>query len=173
MVDEVKPHKNKDQDKINKAKRYNYTQGVDQILRHLTPKLAPKKGLLDGMIIQDWTSIVGEELADQCMPQKIVFPRGKRQEGVLHIGVYDGASGMMLQHKSPQILARVNKHYGYPAISKMTMTGIMPTYAKSKPSRPPAKPLTTEQQEKLQSMLEGLDEGPLKDALRGYGENLV
>jgi hypothetical protein len=175
MVDEVKPHKNKDQDqdKINKAKRYNYTQGMDQILRRMTPKVAPKKGLLDGMIIQDWTSIVGEELADQCIPQKIVFPRGKRQEGVLHIGVYDGASGMMLQHKSPQILARVNKHYGYPAVSKITLMAIAPAEIKSRPSRVLAKPLTTEQQAKLQSMLEGLDDGPLKDALRGYGENLV
>jgi hypothetical protein len=167
MADQVRP------DKINKAKRYHYTQGVDQIMRRLTPKLAPKKGLLDGMIIQDWTSIVGEELADQCIPQKIGFPRGKRQDGVLHVGVYDGGTGMMLQHRSPQILARVNKHYGYPAVSKLTIIGITPSQTKPKASRLPAKPLTPEQQEKLQAMLQDLPDGPLKDALREYGENLV
>ncbi len=86
------------------------------------PKIAApairKRGFTQARLITDWPAIVGEKLAQQTAPQKIVFPRGATTGALLHIRVSQGFA-LELQHIAPQVIDRINLFFGYRAISDL------------------------------------------------------
>lgn len=90
-------------------------------------RLLGKRGLANMEILRHWPEIVGAELGQACAPEKIVWPRAaapadagaEQQRGaVLHIRV-DGPQAVELQHRSDEIIARVNRLFGFAAVEKI------------------------------------------------------
>jgi len=79
-----------------------------------------RRGFAEGGLIADWRAIVGAELAASCWPDRISFPPGKRGGGTLRIRVAGGLA-TELQHLTPQLLERVNGHFGYRAIDRISL----------------------------------------------------
>ena len=52
--------------------------------------------------------VIGDLLARETVPQKLVFPRGSRTDAVLHLRVASGFA-LELQHIAPQIIERMHK----------------------------------------------------------------
>ena len=75
-------------------------------------------GFVQTSIIGRWSEIVGARFAGAATPDSIRFPRGKRQDGTLHLVVHP-AYGPMIQHVVPEIIERVNRFFGYPAIARV------------------------------------------------------
>ncbi len=65
-----------------------------------------------------WPDIVGDTLAHMTRPEHYQPGRGAADNGVLTVRVA-GAFGLDLQHLSPQIIERVNAHFGYRAVAKI------------------------------------------------------
>jgi hypothetical protein len=74
------------------------------------------RGFAEAGLITEWASVVGEDIARMSRPIQLAFPRGERKGGVLTIAC-SGAAALELQHLKPQILDRVNTHFGYGAVS--------------------------------------------------------
>ena len=74
-----------------------------------------RRGFTVPALVTEWPAIVGPELARTTLPLKIVFPRGARTGGVLHIRV-EGAFALELQHMEPLLIERLNGFYGYAAL---------------------------------------------------------
>ena len=77
-------------------------------------------GFVQSAVVTRWPEIVGARYAEACAPESIRFPRGKRDRGVLHL-VAAGAHAPMLQHVAPQIVERVNRFFGYPAVERVAI----------------------------------------------------
>ena len=87
-----------------------------------------KRGLAGADILRHWRDIVGAELARMCAPERIAWPRpqthahtetGEAEGGaVLHIRV-EGPQAIEVQHRSGEIIERVNRMFGYAAIDKI------------------------------------------------------
>ncbi len=94
-----------------------------------------------GALLEDWQYIVGADLADRARPEKLDFPRGQRQGGVLSIRTAP-ADALVLQHEAPRILERLNGHFGYCAVERIKLIQAPPTGHQSHATRPvrPAKP---------------------------------
>jgi hypothetical protein len=91
------------------------SKSVDQVVK----PVYKKHGFAESRILTEWAAIVGAELADCSVPQKITFSRGKREGGTLYILV-SGARALELQHMQPLILDKIATYFGYPAISRLT-----------------------------------------------------
>ena len=92
---------------------------------------ARARGFATAALLAEWPSIVGAELAQFTMPDRVVWPRhrddtgetvrrqGRRDEGAVLVLRVDGPRAIEVQHRSCQILERVNSHFGYRAVAEM------------------------------------------------------
>jgi len=110
-----------------------------------------KFGFVQSSVVSRWGEIVGPRFAAVSVPESIRFPRGRKEEGTLHLLVR-GAHAPMMQHIVPEIIERVNRFFGYPAIAKVAMrAGELP----AKPARAPApslKPVPSELGDSLRAI---------------------
>lgn len=93
---------------------------VATLVSKLTRKVLGKYGFSYGGLITEWETIVGHDLAESCIPEKLTFPSNKRDSGVLRLRA-DGGAALELQHLEPQILERINSYFGYKAVSRLQL----------------------------------------------------
>jgi len=74
-------------------------------------------GFEDAFIFEHWTEIIGPELAAHVTPQKLSRARAG-QPRTLTLAA-PGPLSLELQHRSPQILERINAFYGYRAVGRL------------------------------------------------------
>jgi hypothetical protein len=89
-------------------------------------------GFVQHSVVSRWGEIVGPRYADVSAPESIRFPAGKRAGGTLTLTVA-GAHAPMMQHVLPEIVERVNRFFGYPAVEKVAIR--QGTVAKPAPRR--------------------------------------
>jgi len=77
-------------------------------------------GFVQSAVVSRWSEIVGERFAQVSAPESIRFPHGQRADGVLTLGVA-GAHAPMIQHVATEIVERVNRFFGYPAVAKIVI----------------------------------------------------
>jgi hypothetical protein len=104
---------------IPKSKRVNKGfKSASSFLNSLTQKSLEKKGFSQSKLITNWYEIVGTELSKYSMPFKITFP--KNGLGATLLLEIDGAFGPEIELQKEIIKEKVNRLYGYTAISKVT-----------------------------------------------------
>ncbi len=96
-----------------------------------------KFGFVQSSIVSRWAEIVGARHAELTRPESIRFPAGKRADGTLLLTVASGHAPVV-QHIVPDIIARVNRFFGYPAVAKVAIRQglVQPREAVNRP--PPA-----------------------------------
>ena len=108
-------------------------------------------GFIQSSIVSRWAEIVGERYAKVSSPESIRFPAGKKSSGVLTL-IVQGAHAPLMQHLSPLIIERVNRFFGYPAVTKVTFRqGSMPLEPK-RAKRPELRPVPKELGEGLREI---------------------
>lgn len=139
----------------------------------VTAPMRRRRGLVDAGLFAEWPSIVGETLADQCLPLRVA--RG--QEGVggtLHIRVA-GPLALELQHLEPQVVERINAWFGYRAIAALRFhQGPIekPVPARKRAAQPRPAP-SPEDIAALEQALSGIDDPELRRALDRLGKAVV
>ncbi|WP_051245060.1 DUF721 domain-containing protein [Thalassobaculum salexigens] len=134
----------------------------------LTDPLFRKRGFVEGRIPRDWAQIVGADLARCCAPESLNFPRGRREGATLKIVALPG-SALEIQHLAPQIIERVNGHFGWAAVARMTIRqGLLPKPPKSR--RPALRPLAEREKTAILDRVVGVHDPELRDRLRALGE---
>lgn len=134
-----KPARKSPAKKAAAAKIYQRPRGGEaRMISDLVPEVGRtafrKFGFIQSSIISRWTEIVGAKLGVVTQPAMIRFPAGAKTGGTLHLFVC-GAHAPMLQHVAPDIMASVNRFFGYAAIAQIRMAhGLVP------PSPPKPKP---------------------------------
>src|SRR3546814_17040650 len=75
-------------------------------------------GFVQSCVVSRWREIVGVRYAKVTAPDSIRFPRGERDGGTLTL-VVEGAFAPLLQQVTPEIIDRVNRFFGYRAVSRV------------------------------------------------------
>ena len=126
-------------------------------------------------LITEWHRIVGERLADFCQPMRILFPRGQRVGGVLHIKVI-GAMALELQHMEPMLIDRINTYFGYGAVAsvRLKQSGALKAIRKiqEKPKEKKVK-LDQAQKEGISHGLETVEDEKMREILQRLGESVA
>jgi hypothetical protein len=112
---------------------------------------ARARGFAITALLAEWPAIIGDELARFTMPDRVVWPRrredeepanplrGRRGEGATLVLRVEGPRAIEVQHRSGQILERVNLYFGYRAITEMRIlqAPVVRTQARPAPPEPP------------------------------------
>ncbi|MGH6737246.1 MAG: DUF721 domain-containing protein [Methyloceanibacter sp.] len=92
---------------------------------------ARARGFATTALLSDWPAIVGRELAQFTMPDRVIWPRrlkeaeldrpkeGRRAEGATLVLRIEGPRAIEVQHRAGPILERINAYFGYRAVTEM------------------------------------------------------
>jgi hypothetical protein len=136
-------------------------------VERFTKPIFGKRGLADGAIAAQWPQIIGDTLANVTMPEKVSYPRGDRRGGTLYLRVANGSFATELIHLEPQLIERINRYFGYRAISRVRLNQ-GPVTAPKSPPRSGVTPDHSEAEPDLR--LDAIDDPDLHAALRALGQ---
>ncbi|MBB4100965.1 DUF721 domain-containing protein [Sphingomonas kyeonggiensis] len=143
-------------------------RSVSELLPDVGAASFRKFGFVQHSIVSRWAEIVGERYARVSIPESIKFPQGKREQGVLSL-IVSGAFAPTMQHVSPEIMDRVNRFFGYPAVAKIAIRhGQVKAPAKAAPP-PSLKPLS----EAMGDSLRGIADPELKAVLEALAAGVA
>jgi hypothetical protein len=127
------------------------------------------RGFAEAGLITEWASIVGNDVARMSRPVQLVFSRGERKGGVITVEC-GGAAALELQHLKPQILDRINSHFGYAAVADLRFKqGSAPVKARSRAAVRDSKPPTPAEIAETTAALATVPEGDIKASLLRLG----
>jgi hypothetical protein len=129
-----------------------------------------KRGLAFGSLITEWDTIVGPNLARQTLPEKLSFPRGKREDATLSIRAM-GAIALELQHLEPLILERINGFFGYKAVSRLRL--IHAALPSPPPRRVRTRELSMSEETRIAETTAAVDDPALRESLERFGRALL
>ncbi|WP_238475319.1 DUF721 domain-containing protein [Sphingomonas cavernae] len=124
-------------------------------------------GFVQSAVVSRWSEIVGARYADVSAPESIRFPQGSRADGVLTLSV-TGAHAPMMQHVAPEIIERVNRFFGYPAVARLAIRhGAAPKPTPKRPTPPSLKPIPVELGDSLRTIADPELKTVLESLARG------
>jgi hypothetical protein len=127
-------------------------------------------GFVQSSVVTRWPEIVGPAHARVCSPEAIRFPPGEKAEGILQLVVIP-AHAPLIQQVTPEIIARVNRFFGYKAIARVKLRhGIVTPPTDGKPATPPPslKPIPLE----LGDSLRDIGDPELRTVLESLARSL-
>ncbi|TCS62212.1 DUF721 domain-containing protein [Varunaivibrio sulfuroxidans] len=114
--------------------RSNGPKALAPSIDKITRRLFGKRGFTEAAVLNDWPSVVGEDLARHCLPEKITYPDKSKIQGTLRLRVANGAFAVEMQHMEPVIIERINAFFGYRAVARLHLVQA-PLPQSSSPSR--------------------------------------
>jgi hypothetical protein len=138
------------------------------ILRNTIKDAFAKQGFAATELVTRWPEIVGPEISAHCEPEKIQWPRPygseDQQPGTLVLRV-EGPTAVEIQHLSRIILERVNRFFGWQAVTDLRLRQA-PLGRREKPA-PPAPDHAAA--DRIASSLTEISDEKLKQALARLG----
>ena len=144
---------------------------LDKHFEKLAKASFARYGFAYGELIARWPEIVGPALSRHCEPERIKWPRGagetdQKLGGTLHILAEPGRA-LDLQHQAHHIIERVNRFYGYGAVTSVKITQSHLTKLKSLTKQ--ANALDDETGEALAARLGSIADDNLRQSLLRLG----
>jgi hypothetical protein len=110
----------KSKKEIKPKRRWGGLRRLNTIVPAVTRDTLSRRGFLQGEVVARWRDIVGPNLADHTVPERLAFPRGDRHGANLVIRVAPGLAPE-LQHSSPRVIERINAYFGYGAVASLKL----------------------------------------------------
>lgn len=155
---------------------------IAEITNALMDPILAKKAGINTMLIGVWDEIVGPDFEECSRPEKIIWPRqrgqmqsdaergGGLEPGQLTIAC-EGSRALFLSHQQGEIISRINSFFGFPAINRIKI--IQKTVQKHDKIRKRPRRLQKSEQQELHTMLDGVEDSNLKQALAKLGEAVL
>lgn len=153
------------------SRRTRKPKALASLVAGLTRPLFGRRGLADGAIVREWPAIAGPLLAAHTVPERIVYPHGKRNEGTLHLRVATGGLATEILHLEPQLIERVNGYFGFRAVARLKLTQ-GPVAKRDQPPKSRS-PLNADQEDVLAGILAQVDDADLQAALDALGRSIM
>lgn len=103
------------------GRRSGRARPVADHLKPLTRKCFGRRGFADSDMIVAWPSVIGAELARLSAPERVIYPKGRRSGGTLHLRIASGSIAVELQHMLPLLVERINGYFGYRAVDHVRL----------------------------------------------------
>jgi len=161
-----------------KPRRYERKRGgparaISEIMPEIGRTAFRRFGFVQSSVVTRWPEIVGSTHAKVCAPESIRFAPGEKNDGILQLVVVP-AHAPLIQHVIPEIIERVNRFFGYNAVSrvKIRQGEVKAPAAKEKKSvSPPSlKPVPVELGESLRDIGDPELRAVLESLARSMGD---
>ena len=152
--------------------RRHQIRTIASSVERLTRPVFQRRGFAGTEIVEHWGHIVGPRLAEVCIPERITYPAQSRRSGILHLRIGSSSLALEIQHLEPQIVERINSHFGYSAIERLRIQHAPVVSPRAAPTAPTPS-LNGNDQALLEASLDSLEEDELKEALRALGNGVM
>ncbi|MDY8109433.1 DciA family protein [Fulvimarina sp. 2208YS6-2-32] len=147
----------------------------DIAARLVDPVLQKKAGMTAELAVA-WPQIAGPRLAGQTRPLEFRWPPKRSEDdpfqpATLVVGA-EPMAALRLQHQTSELIARINRLYGFPAIAKIKITQ-MPIMEPQRNNKPPLRALTAADRRKVEEMVGHIEDETLKASLKGLAEAML
>lgn len=160
--------------KSSKVKPYERPRGgpakpISELMPQIGRTAFRRFGFVQSSVVTRWPEIVGPAHARVCAPESIRFPPGEKSEGILQL-VVTPAHAPLIQHVIPEIIERVNRFFGYSAVSrvKLRQGAVKPPPAEEPKAPPSLKPIPME----LGDSLRDIGDPELRTVLESLARSL-
>lgn len=107
-------------------------RAIGSLVPAITRKAMERYGFPAAAVLTDWPLIVGSDLAAFTAPERLRWPKGAREgdeapgdrnvpEGATLVLRVEGPRVLELQHRIPQLLDRINAHFGFRAVTEIRL----------------------------------------------------
>jgi hypothetical protein len=96
-------------------------RALAEILPQLVEPSLRRRGLGSGRLVADWPLLVGTELANDSVPERLAFPPRQTTSGTLTVRVRSGATAVELTYRQADLVARINAQFGYPLVARLRL----------------------------------------------------
>lgn len=159
----------------NKTRQYERPRGgmvrpIGELMPEIGRTAFRKFGFIQSSVVTRWAEIVGAKHAQVCAPESIRFPPGEKSGGILQLVVV-AAHAPLIAHVEPEIIDRVNRFFGYNAVSriKLRQGAVKPPPADKGAAAPPSlRPIPIE----LGESLRDIGDPELRTVLESLARNL-
>jgi len=135
------------------------------LLPEAAAKAYRKHGFAESRLLTDWAAVVGERLAEVCLPEKLA------RDGALSVRV-SPAFALELQHLEPKILERIAGFFGHRAVTRIKLRQGVVEPSKADLRREP-RPLTEDEAIALDARLSIVQDEGLRAALDRLGRAVI
>ena len=94
---------------------------ASETVRKSLDQVVGRKGFAESEVLLRWPEIIGEALAQTCNPVKVHYGTNRQIGATLVVQANSGRAPEVM-HLAPKIIERVNRFYGYRAISRVKVT---------------------------------------------------
>ena len=155
-----------------KQKRGGAPKTLAQQVGKISKPIFGGRGFADSAIVNDWPVIAGEHLAGHTLPERIVYPEGRKNKGALHLRIDNGGLALELKHLEPVMVEKINAYFGFAAVERLhIIQGPLPE--RPKDDRPPPRPLSEIEEKGLLSCLSDVEDDDLHRALEDLGRAIL
>jgi hypothetical protein len=154
-------------------KRLNRTVSVAEAASGALDPVLRKRGFASRDIISHWNAMAPPPYDRVAMPDRIVWPRGKKEAGgaTLYLRCQAGHQ-LALAHEGGPIAAAVNRYFGYVLVGEVRLSATPMAMGKPAAPAPPAEP-SPEARARIEASLAGVEDDGLRKALRQLGEGIA
>lgn len=155
----------------------NRPKPLSDLVPGLTRDIFGRKNLLFGKLMAQWMHIAGPDIAERAMPMDLKFQRKAEKDksppqAVLVLAVQP-AYALEFSYQKGLLIERLNMFFGYPAVKDVKVVQNSEIMDKKKPAKPAAKPLTLQEQQKVEAAVAAVQENDLQTALKNLGKAIL
>lgn len=166
----------------------NRPRPVADLVPALTKDAFGKKNMLFGKMLAEWEHIAGPEIAAQTTPMELKYSRpagAKKKDGdkgakddktppkaTLVLAVQP-AFALELSYQKDLLAERLNVFFGYSAIKDIKIVQHSGVMDNKKIKAPLTRPLTMQEQQKIDALVGDIQENDLQIALKNLGKAIV
>lgn len=155
----------------------NRPKPLSDLVPGLTRDIFGRKNLLFGKLMAQWMHIAGPDIAERAMPMDLKFQRKAEKDksppqAVLVLAVQP-AYALEFSYQKGLLIERLNMFFGYPAVKDVKVVQNSEIMDKKKPTKPAAKPLTLQEQQKVEAAVAAVQENDLQTALKNLGKAIL
>ena len=147
---------------------------LSDLVPNLTKDILGKKNLLFGKMLAEWPHIAGAEMAAKATPLDLKYARkiDQKSQATLHLAV-QSAFALEVSYQKSLLIERLNMFFGYPAIKDIKIIQHTNIMNNKKASSPSFRPVTLQEEKKLDEMLGKVQENDLQTALKNLGKAIL
>ncbi|EAU40057.1 hypothetical protein FP2506_02410 [Fulvimarina pelagi HTCC2506] len=156
-----------------RPKRKPPARSLSDVAAKLVDPVLRKKAGMTSELALAWPEIAGPRLAGQTRPLEFRWPPKRGEDdpfepATLVIGA-EPAAALRLQHQTSELIARINRLYGFVAVAKVKITQ-MSVMEASRSNKPGTRPLDDADRLKVEAMVGHIVDETLRQSLRAFAE---
>jgi hypothetical protein len=145
-------------------------------IRDLLNPLMAKRANVDLSLALAWQQVAGEKLSGRTQPLHIQWPQRLSPDDAFKPGTLvvaaEGSVALDLQYTSGELVERINRFFGYPAVSRIRIE--QKPVMRFKEKRKRAEPvLKADERAELEASLSRIEDEGLRESLFRLGANVL